>query len=54
MLLEVSEKEVAIQLSIGPVKTCSGLEPYRDSNPISTSPSAVDLTTAQSGPVENA
>ena len=47
---------MAIHLPIGPLKTCSGLEPgwsrYRDVNPVPTSSLADDITTALSGPVK--
>ena len=42
---------MAIHLPIGPLKTRSGLEQYRDTNSVPTSPVADDITTAPSGSV---
>ena len=53
-LLEVSKREegvVALHLPIGPLNTSSGLERYRDTNPVPTSPLADDITTTSLGPV---
>ena len=53
-LLEVSKRDegvVAIHLPIGSLKTCSGLERYRDVNPVPTSPLTNDIATALLRPV---
>ena len=42
---------MALHLPNGPLKTRSGLDQYRDVNPVPTSPLADDIATAPSGPV---
>ena len=42
---------MAIHLSIRSLKPRSGLEPYRDANPVPTSPLGEDITSAPSGSV---
>ena len=42
---------MALHLPIGRLKTALGWNPYRDANPVPTSPIADDIATVPSGPV---
>ena len=43
---------MAYYLPIGPLKTRSGMEPYRDANPVPSTPLTDDIATAPSGLVK--